>query len=407
MISISRHLLTLILLVVPAFAVVKISVPHDIQPGYSIKKLHSEGRINLIENDVSPYFTLLSDGSLISTAKLSHLAGRHIELVIEEERGNGTVFQPFVIHVRNRSRMLSFPKPEYHGYIYENELPNSVVKIGGPLTVLNPVGNVSYSLISSSNSSSSSNFHISKKDDILLLLSVKELDRETQKLYLLSLNATDSDGSVASTSIKVYVKDINDNAPVFYKSHYKWNIPLDTPIYSRVGVVKATDADGDKVVYAFANANKYPFVIVPQTGEILLGGELEPRLYELMVLANDNREPKLYSEPIPVIISVDNLDVSDTRQSEQPLKRQKRAVRQTRTYEHFLESDGSTPGKVMFRLDSVHPDEVFSLENESRWIDVDHNGDVKVKEPWDYEQLEREKTIDFWVKIRAPQQPGK
>lgn len=31
------------------------------------------------------------------------------------------------------------------------------------------------------------------------------------------------------------------------------------------------------------------------------------------------------------------------------------------------------------------------------------NGEVKVKEKWDYEQLDKEKTIDFWVLVRIPQ----
>ncbi|GFY53896.1 neural-cadherin [Trichonephila inaurata madagascariensis] len=374
-------------------AIVRISVPHDIPPGYSIKKIHSEGQINIVENDQSSPFVLLSDGSLISVSKLSDFTDKPIDLVIQEELEDRVELQPITIHVRDRSNMLSFPKPKYYGYIYENEPPNSLVEIGDILAAENKVGNVTYSL------SGSKDFSLLQKDGMVFVVSMKELDRETQKQYSLILNATDSYGGIASTIIKVNVKDVNDNPPLFPKKSYEWNVPLETPLYSKIGIVKAVDADGDKPVYNLVGFNNHPFVIVPQTGEILLMSEPESKAYSILVQAHDDRSPKLFSDVVPVTIMV------GTMEENKPLRRQKRSTRQTRTYEHFLESDGNTPGKVMFRLDSVHPDEVFSLENESRWIDVDHNGDVKVKEPWDYEQLEREKTIDFWVKIRAPQQP--
>lgn len=401
MIHLSRLFLSFVVLLVPAAAIVRITVPHDIQPGYSIQQIHSKGRINLVENELTPHFTLLSDGTIVSTAKISELAGKPVDLLIREELEDRTQYRPITVHVKDRSKMLKFPQRDYYGHILENEVPNSVVEIVGDLAASNAIGDVSYSL------SGSADFDVLSKDDVVLIVSTKLLDRETKDRYSLILNATDSDGGTASAPISVIVKDINDNSPVFRKVHYAWNIPHDSPLYSTIGVVKAKDSDGDKPVYSFVSSSNHPFVIVPKTGEILLMGEPEPKVYSLLVQANDNRSPKLYSDVVPATIIVDNFyEADDIVDSDRPLSRHKRSIRQTRTYEHFLESDGSTPGKVMFRLESVHPDEVFSLENGSRWIDVDHNGDVKVKEPWDYEQLEREKTIDFWVHIRAPQQPG-
>ncbi|KAG8184279.1 hypothetical protein JTE90_004606 [Oedothorax gibbosus] len=394
----SRLFLPFLVLLVPAAAIVRITVPHDIQPGYSIKQIHSEGRINLVENELTPHFALLSDGSLVSTTRLHDLAGKPVDLLIREELEDGTQYRPITVHVRDRSKMLKFPQRDYYGHIYENEDENAVVETVGDLAVSNAIGDVAYSL------SGSADFDVLSKEGVVLIVSTKPLDRESKDRYELVLNATDSVGGTASVPVSIVVKDINDNSPVFYKQHYAWNIPHDTPLYSTVGTVKAKDADGDRPVYSFVSSSNHPFVIVPKTGEILLMGTPEPKVYSLLIQANDNRVPKLYSDIIPVSIIVDNFYEADGIR-DRPLRRSKRSIRQTRTYEHFLESDGSTPGKVMFRLESVHPEEVFSLENSSRWIDVDHNGDVKVKEPWDYEQLEREKTIDFWVQIRAPQQP--
>lgn len=396
------HLITFfltVLLVTQVTSLERISVPHDIHPGYSIKQLHSKGHnINLIESNASPYFTLL-DGSLIPTTKLSHLINSPVSLFIEEECDGEKIVKPIIIHVRERSKMMKFSNVAYTGNINENEDPGTIVENLSNLRVLNSVGNVSYVL------SGSNDFAVHQENDAVFIVSTKVLDREVKNLYVLHLNATDSEGCVASAVIKIIVDDINDNPPVFTKKYYSWNIKSDFPTYSTVGIVKAIDADGEKPVYKFVHSNyNTSFVIVPQTGEIILMSIPEHKIYNYFVQACDNRIDSMYSDIIPVTINVGGSDVSDDHNK--VLKRRKRAIRQTRTYEHFLESDGSIPGKVMFRLESVHPDEIFSLENESRWIDVDHNGDVKVREPWDYEQLEREKTIDFWVQIRAPQQPG-
>ena len=42
---------------------------------------------------------------------------------------------------------------------------------------------------------------------------------------------------------------------------------------------------------------------------------------------------------------------------------------------------------------------LFHLRDENPWVTVEPNGAVRVKKKWDYEELGREKTIDFWVII--------
>lgn len=88
------------------------------------------------------------------------------------------------------------------------------------------------------------------------------------------------------------------------------------------------------------------------------------------------------------------------------LSRTKRSVRPTKSYD-FKESDGAMPGAIQFQLDKKHPSEVFKIESPNRWVTVDANGAVRVKEAWDYEQLGKEKTIDFWVFITGPNFQGK
>jgi hypothetical protein len=39
------------------------------------------------------------------------------------------------------------------------------------------------------------------------------------------------------------------------------------------------------------------------------------------------------------------------------------------------------------------------IRDENPWVTVEPNGAVRVKKKWDFEELGREKTIDFWVII--------
>ena len=55
-------------------------------------------------------------------------------------------------------------------------------------------------------------------------------------------------------------------------------------------------------------------------------------------------------------------------------------------------------------------DKTINIQNyrdENPWVTVDSNGAVRVKKKWDYEELGREKTIDFWVIITNSGSGGK
>lgn len=108
----------------------------------------------------------------------------------------------------------------------------------------------------------------------------------------------------AVTKITVTVLDENDNAPIFSKTTYRWAIPTNTTRFSPAGKVHAEDADGDHVSYRLTNNNP-TFVIVPQTGEILLVNKPEEQSYQLEVQAHDVRTPSLFaSQHASVFIEV-------------------------------------------------------------------------------------------------------
>ena len=81
-----------------------------------------------------------------------------------------------------------------------------------------------------------------------------------------------------------------------------------------------------------------------------------------------------------------------------PIRRVTRAVRPTKRIE-FTEADGEPEGKIVFQLEKESEHETFRIRDENPWVTVEPNGAVRVKKKWDYEELGREKTIDFWVII--------
>jgi hypothetical protein len=96
--------------------------------------------------------------------------------------------------------------------------------------------------------------------------------------------------------------------------------------------------------------------------------------------------------------------------SDRPVIRQKRrvtrAVRPTKRIE-FTEADGQPEGKIAFQLEKESEHETFKIRDENPWVTVEPNGSVRVKKRWDYEELGREKTIDFWVIITNSGAAGK
>ena len=79
---------------------------------------------------------------------------------------------------------------------------------------------------------------------------------------------------------QLFVKNLNDNPPRFHEKIYSLTAPLSTRRFESVGAVTAEDPDGDRVIYRAVRRGG-PFVIVPQTGEILLAEKPELRMYLL------------------------------------------------------------------------------------------------------------------------------
>lgn len=108
--------------------------------------------------------------------------------------------------------------------------------------------------------------------------------------------------------------------------------------------------------------------------------------------------------PTPATVIVEKRLIADRDEGDEVVPRVRdkrrvtRAVRPTKRIE-FTEADGEPEGKIVFQLEKESEHETFKIRDENPWVTVEPNGAVRVKKKWDYEELGKEKTIDFWVII--------
>ncbi|XP_075397825.1 protocadherin gamma-B6 isoform X1 [Tenrec ecaudatus] len=104
----------------------------------------------------------------------------------------------------------------------------------------------------------------------------KPLDREEQRSHLLILTAVDGGDPPrsATANIEIFVRDTNDNPPVFSKSEYRINLSENLPPGSSVFQVTASDPDEGtyaEIKYYFrstSQSTRYMFSLDENTGMI-------------------------------------------------------------------------------------------------------------------------------------------
>ncbi|XP_033173698.1 neural-cadherin isoform X1 [Drosophila mauritiana] len=437
-------------------------LPHDTYPGFSIKKFKTHPvKINgsshsgaaayhMLDTDYSKYFTVLEDGVVMTTADISPLVNRPVQLVVVEQTPNATNTHNLQLFVMHRNDMLRFSGSllDASGEVRENQPAGTRVR-GVPLMQafsgsildeeLATPKKVRYTIIDGNvddafalqERKANKNIQISAKPLVIngddesgvWLVTNRPLDREERAHYDLSVEASDVDGLDKTVSkIQITVLDENDNRPIFKSLDYKFaiagqksaNMESNSSVtYQRfaiMGKVEATDADGDKIAYRLKSPSNV-VIIVPQTGEIMLAGEPTSNELLIEVIAHDLRYPSLLSakpakvlleflaaEPVSFIMQHLEHDEINNHSHHREKRRVTRAVRPTKRIE-FTEADGDTEGKSVFQLEKETDKETFKIRDDNPWVTVETNGAVRVKKKWDYEELGPEKTIDFWVII--------
>ncbi|GCB61025.1 hypothetical protein scyTo_0004039 [Scyliorhinus torazame] len=133
-------------------------------------------------------------------------------------------------------------------------------------------------------------------------------DREEQEEYEFVVEARDlrNPPRVAHTLIKVFVEDMNDNAPHFVQLPYLATVQDDAEPGDVIYQVTADDEDtGDNALihYSLVDHDKY-FWIDPYLGDISLSENLDSDAsdkYILAVIAQDRGDPPLYAQTEVVI----------------------------------------------------------------------------------------------------------
>ncbi|XP_026823898.1 cadherin-23 isoform X2 [Ooceraea biroi] len=264
------------------------------------------------------------------------LVARHyltVEARDDLGRGNRNTVQLIVNIDDVNDNTPAFLQNKYEAVLLENENHfESPLIVEASDNDLNGTRNseIVYSLMSSE---FSRNFTIDPKRGVVTpthpldyeALPINQGHKETF-IRPLKLTARARDMGIPSLSsdipLTIYLKDVNDNAPVFERTSYKKHIHEDLPGGTSVIQVKAWDKDlsspNNKLVYRIQSGAGDKFVISPETGVIRVapGSNLDPDLtspkttrYNLNVIAIDSgTEVQRTAE---VLVNITILDVNN------------------------------------------------------------------------------------------------
>ena len=140
------------------------------------------------------------------------------------------------------------------------------------------------------------------------------VDRDVTPVYNLTIEASNNGNKKSYAQLIVKVSDVNDNVPTFNQTYYSFTIKENSPVYSLVGTVEATDADSGRnkqIYYEITDKDQKAFVIDHTTGVLRVSGILDYELvpnFMLNVKASDYGQPRLSSN---VTVFVNLQDTND------------------------------------------------------------------------------------------------
>lgn len=404
-------------------------VAHDVPAGFSIDRWSSHANdveYKLLSSPFSERFTVVDNGLLMTTAKLDGLSSQPqpLTLYLAEESPSKKSTHAVQLYVVDRDRMIRFVQPTVKALVLENQTPGTLVTDAIAVVAHNATdGKVKFDIVGHG----AEDFRI-ETDGVMRngtvtarVVTKNPLDREKVNGYDLIVRAkSSSPPGTATCRLFVDVDDANDNRPIFTKAEFHFELYRNASRFDRIGRVKATDADDDRLVFKLLTPSNR-FVMIPQTGEIILATTdvdvVEPsqinETYALEATVKDRRSPFWEAEhPARIVIRTVDDDPEEDGAREAPAaehrvvkRRAPRALRPTKRIE-FSEADGAPEGKLMFTLDKPSEKERFKIRDDNPWVTVEPNGNVRVKRKWDYEELGPEKTIDFWVTITNTEGAG-
>ncbi len=368
----------------------------------------------LLPKESETFFIANGDRDLVVASDLGPYAGRTLDFVVVE--GSADTLSRYRVEnlrvsVVDATERVAFNRPSYSAEVPENLPAGSLLRMDEDVTLCSydllrgvDSSRIQFDLLDVRGGRADSFSLVPLGSDsngclVFHMRTNKPLDRETTPAYGLTVRALDDIGDVlASTEVRVDVGNEDDNLPVFQQDFYDFEfVPLKAR-YPDVGSVRAVDADGDAVLYV--NVDRSPCcVVVPQTGHIVVLQEVANETVLRVGAHQVGDRSRAAADPAVVVIRrVSEMENEIDEKRRRDKRRVTRAVRPTKRIE-FTEKDGNTEGKIVFQLEKESEHETFRIRDENPWVTVEPNGAVRVKKNWDFEELGREKTIDFWVII--------
>ena len=120
-----------------------------------------------------------------------------------------------------------------------------------------------------------------------------------------------------SATVRVYIQDINDHAPIFNDTLYSANVTENAPNGTVVSTVLALDEDAENpsnnITYSLYGDRSENFIVDSANGNVLVAGEIDWELGEeftIFVVATDGGTPPLTDEADLMIFIEDVNDVA-------------------------------------------------------------------------------------------------
>ncbi|XP_064628041.1 protocadherin Fat 4-like [Lineus longissimus] len=204
----------------------------------------------IVEDDSNGQFSILTESNkaVIKVAKIldrdlmpANSSGIYtLKVIASDGISNATTTVRILVKDVNDNNP-QFPTQQYNKTVAENIGPGFEI-IQVKATDLDRVdeGKLKYGITSGNDKGL---FVLNDKTGVISRSMTKDLDRETQASYTLTVNATDSAGNTATVDVVITLSDINDNAPVFVGTPYVTTVNEGPDSLSLAFKVTITDKD--------------------------------------------------------------------------------------------------------------------------------------------------------------------
>uniref|UniRef100_A0A915I058 Cadherin domain-containing protein n=1 Tax=Romanomermis culicivorax TaxID=13658 RepID=A0A915I058_ROMCU len=206
--------------------------------------------------------------------------------------------------VSSKTQQLAFEKNSFELLVAEDVVPETVV--GVYVVKSNAKHAIGYYIVAGNIDTV---FHMDFISGGLIVQ--KPLDREKVAKYTLLINGTDFSESIsAQSSVQIYISDINDNAPQFRSSFYRFVVSENAIIDSIIGKVEAYDLDiGENSRISYSIDDHSTILHIDQfSGKLYLKQLLDyetAKEYYLNVSAFDSGRPSLLTKALVIILIQD------------------------------------------------------------------------------------------------------